>query len=152
MSNLEISALKQQISELTDKLNRLERQSKSVWTTIHQAFIDEGNQEDVAVLWADRISEIMVSWANGKREHLGKVLVSTGEMPPYSQCLNDLTIDVSPPGSQPSAYLSLEQPEYKDAPVPPPPPPPTGYSAETSVVPKMQRVYVPKPFSEMELS
>lgn len=159
MTDPQIERIKRQIADLTDELYRLEKKSKSIWNVIHQAFVSEGNPDDIAELWADRISEIMISWANNKRSQLGEKIIEAGEMPPYSQCLNDLIVDVSPPGSQPPGVLEMAELTQIQAqggiaePVPPQPPIlGLGGSPETSVVPKMQRVYVPKPFSEMNLN
>lgn len=156
MSNTDprIAILEQQIASLSEELRVLKKQSKSIWNTVFSSFIGEGNDEDVAQLWADQFSEIMLSWVNDKRAQLSQRLISTGEMPPYTECLNELTVDLTPPGSQPAVLdndygtqgsIASAEP-YNTA----PPPPLFGSPQDgTGVTPKMQRVYVPTPFDQM---
>lgn len=157
MSNQQelIEKLKEQIAFLTSELERAEKKSDSLWSNIHDAFIDEGNEGEQAEFWADRISELVSSWVAKQRDSLGRRIVATGAMPPYTDCLNDLIVSISPPGSAPPA-LPEEFAQMAGAPVVGPtlpttslPPPVTynGLSADAQLGPaKMQRVNVPKPF------
>ena len=157
--NHRIKQIESQIASLMGELESLRRASDSMWSKVYDSFIDEGNTEEISELWADRISEIFISWANSKREKLADRIVKTGEMPPYTDCLNELLVDVSPPGSQPPPMKSLsvpeaelEQPERISPNIPPPPPRRDQYQSPEMAAgtPKMQRVYVPTPFAEME--
>ena len=149
----EILELEQTILSLTAKLNRLKSSSSSMWGAVYNAFIDEGNDEEVSELWANRIAEIVKNWAIKQRSAIGQKLAETGEMPPYVQCLNDIILSFSPT-SDLMMGLSIDtlQPVEKVAQVPPipsvvPPVPPTDTQIRP---PKMQRVNVPKPFSSIE--
>lgn len=151
-----ISKLKEQIAFLTAELERAEARSNSLWSRIHEAFILEGNGKDEADFWADKIAEIVSSWINSQREILTQRIVSTGAMPPYTDCLNDLIVGLTAPGSAPPP-LPKELAELAQTPVagpslaptdalPPPPPTFNGLSADAQPgPPKMKRVYVPKP-------
>jgi hypothetical protein len=100
--NDRISQLEEQVAFLMGELERERRRSDSLWGAIHAAFIDEGNDKDNAEFWADRISALVADWVNNRRENLNQRIMATGAMPPYSDCLNELIISISPPGSTPA--------------------------------------------------
>ena len=84
------------------ELERERRRSDSLWGAIYAAFIDEDNGKEEAQFWADRISALVADWVNNRRENLNQRIMATGAMPPYSDCLNELIISISPPGSTPA--------------------------------------------------
>ena len=100
--NDRISQLEEQVALLMGELERERRRSDSLWGAIHAAFIDEGNDKDNAEFWADRISALVADWVNNRRENLNQRIMATGAMPPYTDCLNELAISISPPGSTPA--------------------------------------------------
>lgn len=153
-----ILQLQQQIAELTRELERIQKRSTSLWQTIYSAFVDEGNDEEVAELWSNRLAKIISDWVAARRSELSQKLISTGEMPPYTDCLNELLVATAPEGSAPPPLLgpagttSDRQapfvPPVNNEPVPPVPPVPHGLSPDAVAgPPKMQRVNVPKPFN-----
>ena len=150
-----ILQLQQQIAELTRELERVQRRSTSLWQTIYDAFIDEGNDTEIAELWSNRLSKIISDWVMARRSELSQKLVSTGEMPPYTDCLNELLVSTAPEGSAPPPLLEpAGRPSDHQAPFVPPvnsepvPPAPHGLSPDAVAgPPKMQRVNVPKPFN-----
>jgi hypothetical protein len=148
-TNQAIANIQQQIAELNRELERLQRRSNSLWGSIFNAFIEEGNDEEVAELWSNRLSKMVGDWVSTKRGDLGQRLVSTGEMPPYTDCLNDLLVAMAPAGSSPPpAESGLTGPSLEFtslvAPVP------QGLPSDVAAgPPKMQRVNVPKPFAQM---
>jgi hypothetical protein len=97
-----ISQLEEQVAFLMGELERERRRSDSLWGAIYAAFIDEKNGEEEAQFWADRISALVADWVNNRRENLNQRILATGAMPPYSDCLNELIISISPPGSTPA--------------------------------------------------
>jgi hypothetical protein len=97
-----ISQLEEQVAFLMGELERERRRSDSMWGAIHAAFIDEGNDKEQAEFWADRISALVADWVNNRRENLNQRILTTGAMPPYTDCLNELIISISPPGSTPA--------------------------------------------------
>jgi hypothetical protein len=97
-----ISQLEEQVAFLMGELERERRRSDSMWGAIHAAFIDEGNDKEQAEFWADRISALVADWVNNRRENLNQRILATGAMPPYTDCLNELIISISPPGSTPA--------------------------------------------------
>jgi hypothetical protein len=155
MSNSQeiIEKLKDQIAFLTAELNRVEQKSNSLWSQLQDAFLQEGNDSENADFWADRISQIFSTWVHNQRTNLTQRIMSTGVMPPYTDCLNDLVVSISPPGSAPPSLppefvelvntsvvgptqLSpgLDQPAYQ------------GLSADAQVgPPKQRKIGVPKP-------
>jgi len=140
-----ISQIEQQISTLMRELDRLRRGSNSIRGTIYDAFIDEGNDEGAAEFWSDRIAIIVSNWVSSQRSELGKRIISTGEMPPYTDCLNDLLVSISDSGFP--ADTPFDNVPVAPAMAAPPPPVPIrdGLSADAQAgPPKMQRVNVPK--------
>lgn len=97
-----ISQLEEQVAFLMGELERERRRSDSLWGAIYAAFIDEDNGKEEAQFWADRISALVADWVNNRRENLNQRIMATGAMPPYSDCLNELIISISPPGSTPA--------------------------------------------------
>jgi len=97
-----ISQLEEQVAFLMGELERERRRSDSLWGAIYAAFIDEENGKEEAQFWADRISALVADWVNNRRENLNQRIMATGAMPPYSDCLNELIISISPPGSTPA--------------------------------------------------
>jgi hypothetical protein len=97
-----ISQLEEQVAFLMGELERERRRSDSLWGAIYAAFIDEDNGKEEAQFWADRISALVADWVNNRRENLNQRILATGAMPPYSDCLNELSISISPPGSTPA--------------------------------------------------
>jgi hypothetical protein len=97
-----ISQLEEQVAFLMGELERERRRSDSLWGAIYAAFIDEDNGQEEAQFWADRISALVADWVNNRRENLNQRIMATGAMPPYSDCLNELIISISPPGSTPA--------------------------------------------------
>jgi hypothetical protein len=150
-----ILQIQQQIAELNRELDRLQKRSTSLWQTVYNAFIEEGNDEEIAELWSNRLSKIISDWVASRRSELGKKLVATGEMPPYTDCLNELLLATAPAGSSPPPLPEPTGP-INDAlggfvpPVHGEPvlPVPQGLSPDAVAgPPKMQRVNVPKPFN-----
>jgi hypothetical protein len=144
MSNSQelIEKLKEQISFLTAELERAQRKSNSLWSQIQGAFLQEGNDEENADFWADKISQILSEWVHTQRTSLSQKIGETGTMPPYTDCLNHLVVSLSPPGSAPPSLppefteftkAGLEAPAYG------------GLSADAQVgPPKERKIGVPK--------
>jgi len=155
MSNSQeiIEKLKDQIAFLTAELNRVEQKSNSLWSQLQDAFLQEGNDSENANFWADRISQIFSTWVHTQRTNLTQRIVSTGVMPPYTDCLNDLVVSISPPGSTPPS-LPPEFAELANTPVVGPTlatssfdrPAYEGLSADAQIgPPKQRKIGVPKP-------
>ena len=154
MSNSQelIEKLKDQIAFLTAELDRAQRKSNSLWSQIQGAFLQEGNDEENADFWADKISQILSEWVHTQRTSLSQKIVETGAMPPYTDCLNHLVVSLSPPGSAPPS-LPPELTEFTNTPSPGPTFSPTGLeapaygglSADAQVgPPKERKIGVPK--------
>jgi hypothetical protein len=150
------------------ELEKERRRSDSLWGAIQAAFIDEGNDKDNAQFWADKVSSLVADWVNNRRANLNQRIMTTGAMPPYTDCLNELVISVAPPGSTPEFPpdfnpLYAEQREgpqlllTSNAPQPYSPYQPNQLSsvhpstmqpgAGDRLVPEHRRVNVPKPFA-----
>jgi hypothetical protein len=149
-----IEDLERQIALLTSELNLARRKSESLWCTIYDSFIEEGNEEDTAEHFANKFSEILTSWARSQRDRLSVSVASTGVMPPYSDCLNDLVVSISPPGKDPEVLGDVPVPDKEDVleiptqrvPTIETVPNPSETLSDDAKVgpPKMKRVNVPK--------
>lgn len=151
---VDVEALERQIALLTEELSRARRKSESLWCKVFDIFMEEGNEEETAEHFADEFSEILSNWAKQQRDRLALIVASTGSMPPYSECLNDLVVAIAAPGKEPEKLgdvpvplkedvldlPSLRQPTVEDV--------PKGseqLSDDAKVgPPKMKRVNVPK--------
>ena len=151
-----VAQLEKQISFLTQELERARNRSESLWSDIYERCVNEGNDKDNAEFWADSICELLSGWVHSKRASLTQRVVSTGAMPPYTDCLNDLVVSLTPPGSTPPSlppeFSNLASMPVSGPTIPPAesPPPVTynGLSADAQIGPaKMQRVNVPKAFT-----
>lgn len=140
-----ISKIEQQISTLMRELDRLRRGSNSIRGTVYDAFIDEGNDEGAAEFWSDRIATIVSNWVSNQRSELGKRIISTGEMPPYTDCLNDLLISISDSGFPVDVPFDNAPAQPAMGASPPPVALRDGLSVDAQAgPPKMQRVNVPR--------
>lgn len=155
MSNSQelIKTLKDQIAFLTAELERAQTKSDSLWSQIQSAFIQEGNDEENAEFWSDKISQIISEWVQVQRSNLTQRIMETGSMPPYTDCLNQLVVSISPPGSTPPS-LPPEFTELTNTPVSGPTLSPVsmetpaygGLSPDAQVgPPKERKIGVPKP-------
>lgn len=109
-----IEELERQIAQLTAELTLVRQRSDSIWFNIFTVFMDEGNSEDTSEYYADKFTNILLNWSKEQRDRLSKIVATTGTMPPYSQCLNDLIVGLTPPGKEPEVLREVPVPEEED--------------------------------------
>lgn len=149
-----IEDLEKQIALLTSELNLAKRKSESLWCKTFDSLLEEGNDEETAEHFADKFSEILSNWAKSQRDRLAISVASSGVMPPYSECLNDLVVTVSHPGKEPEKLGDVPFPEKEDVletpfqrlPTVESVPNPSDSLSDDAKIgpPKMKRVNVPK--------
>ena len=111
---VDVEALERQIVLLTEELSRARRKSESLWCKVFDSFIEDGNEEETAEHFADQFSEILSNWAKQQRDRLALIVASTGSMPPYSECLNDLIVAIAAPGEEPEKLRDVPVPLKED--------------------------------------
>lgn len=95
--NTRIRELEEKIIWLQGELKKERRKSMSLWESFKGAFLKEGNTDDQAVFWSNEMATVVNRWINSQRQEINKVAQMRG-MPPYTACLNDLSISLTPPG------------------------------------------------------
>jgi hypothetical protein len=160
-----VSELERQIISLQRELDEARRQSTSMWCKIHDLCLNLELSEETSTMLTEAISGIVKDWVRDQRSKMGRRYSSLGSMPPYTDCLNDVTVSIS----NPEAEIDLEPYSYEQEDLPqgeepisaydlydnsaavriPPPPPPNLVSNQGDFggPPKMMRVNVPRPFS-----
>lgn len=93
-----VRELEEKIIWLQGELERERRRSMSLWDSFRTAFLKEGNSEEQADYWASEIASHITRWINSQRQEITKRVQLTGSLPPYTSCLNDLSISLTPPG------------------------------------------------------
>jgi len=102
-----VEKLEKEIARLQEQLRAEKRKSESLWNDLYEHFLKEGNSEENSGWWADQISQIFSRWVVNQRTKLSERISESGEltMPPYTDCLNDLAMSLSPPGSEPPEWI-----------------------------------------------
>lgn len=98
LENSRVRELEEKIIWLQGELEKERRKSMSMWESFRGAFLKEGNTDDQAVFWANEVAAIVTKWINAQRQDMIKRVEVTGSLPPYTACLNDLSISLTPPG------------------------------------------------------
>jgi hypothetical protein len=109
-----IENLEKQIAQLTAELSLARKKSESLWCTVFDSFIEDGNDESTADHFANKFSVIILDWAKTQRDRLSRTVASTGVMAPYSQCLNDLVVSITAPGKEPEKLGDVPVPLKED--------------------------------------
>jgi hypothetical protein len=147
----DIERLKQQVAMLTQKIDLLERKSSNLCTRFEDVMIDADMDPKFAATLASEIVGVLQDWVNNQRTKITQVIMETSEMPPYSNCLNDLLKELSLDATSFNDFSLTPTSSVQTRPMGRTTPPsladPVPQSEDQSLhyKPKLQRFNIPKP-------